>query len=139
MNVSAGHQIRETTDMREDAASEVARANAAVVQRFNDALNTRDRAAVIAAFAVDGVFRPGGAGESFEGRQAATSRMFGFLEQHAAGELESLTVFASGDEVFNEWRWTGTTLEGESVESHGADYFRLRDGQIILRSTFVKV
>ena len=35
--------------------------------------------------------------------------------------------------------WTGTTTDGASVQSHGADYFLLRDGQIVVKSTFLKV
>ena len=142
----SNQMIVEKDEMRRDfamtinaAATAAERTNTVTVQTFNDALNNRDRQAVKAAFAEDGCFRPGGAGQSFDGPEAATERLFSFLDKHTSGQFETLRAFAAGDEVFSEWRWTGTTTDGNTVESHGADYFLLRDGQIVVKSTFLKV
>lgn len=122
-----------------EATSGVESANAAAVRNFNDALNNRDRAAILAAFADDGAFRPAATGKSFEGPEAAAQALYDFLDKHESGQFETVRDFAVGDEVFSEWRWAGKTKDGESVQSHGADYFLLRDGLIVLKNTFRKV
>lgn len=113
--------------------------NVVLVKAFNAALNARDRSAVRAAFAVDGTYRPHGTTQAFDGPDAATDRQFEFLESHRLGEFRTMRAFAAGDEVFSEWRWEGVTQDGLSVRRHGVDYFRLRDGQIVVKSTYVKV
>jgi hypothetical protein len=44
----------------------------------------------------------------------------------------------AGDEAYNEWRWVGVTNEGEPSESHGCDYYLIRDGKVALKNTFRK-
>jgi ketosteroid isomerase-like protein len=111
---------------------------ATTVRALNDALNARDREATIALFASDGVFRPGAAGASFEGPEAIADALFGFLELHTTGQFEILHEMFSGDEAYNEWRWAGVTNEGKPSESHGCDYYLIRDGRVALKNTFRK-
>ena len=112
---------------------------AATVRALNDALNARDREATVALFASDGVFRPGAAGASFEGPEAIADALFGFLGAHKSGQFETVHEVFAGDEAFNEWKWAGVTNEGEPAESHGCDYYLIRDGKVAVRSTFRKV
>src|SRR5262245_9685017 len=125
--------------MTTDTATDVAHSNLDAVRKFNDALNNRDRTTIAAAFTAEGVFRPAAAGASFEGREAVTQALMGFLDKHESGQFETLAEFAAGDDVFSEWRWTGTTKDGEAVSSHGADHFRLEDGLIVEKNTWRKV
>jgi ketosteroid isomerase-like protein len=111
---------------------------AATVRALNDALNARDREATVALFASDGVFRPGAAGASFEGPEAIVEALFGFLELHESGHFESVHEMFAGDEAYNEWTWVGVTNEGERSESHGCDYYLIRDGKVALKNTFRK-
>jgi ketosteroid isomerase-like protein len=122
-----------------DVSVERERLNIDVVSDLNDALNARDRAAVRAAFAIDGTFRPHGTARAFDGPEAATNRQFEFLDSYRSGEFRTMRTVAAGDEVFNEWRWEGVTVDGMSVQRHGVDYFRLRGGQIVVKSTYLKV
>jgi taurine dehydrogenase small subunit len=112
---------------------------AITVRALNDAVNARDREATVALFAPDGVFRPGAAGASFEGPEAIADALFGFLGAHKSGQFETVHEMFAGDEAYYEWKWTGVTHEGEPAETHGCDYFLVRDGKVAVRSTFRKV
>jgi ketosteroid isomerase-like protein len=112
---------------------------ATTVRALNDALNARDREATVALFASDGVFRPGAAGVGFEGPEAATDALFGFLELHESGRFEILHEVYAGEEAYNEWKWVGVANDGEPSESHGCDYYLIRDGKVALKNTFRKV
>jgi len=112
---------------------------ATTVHALNDALNARDREATVALFASDGVFRPGAAGASFEGPEAIADALFGFLGAHESGQFETAHEVFAGDEAYHEWKWVGVTNEGEPADSHGCDYYLIRDGKVAVRSTFRKV
>ena len=112
---------------------------ATTVRALNDALNARDRAATMALFAPDAVFRPGAAGARFEGPEAITDTLFGFLDAHKSGQFETVHEVFAGDEAYHEWKWAGLTNEGEPAETHGCDYYLIRDGKVAVRSTFRKV
>ena len=112
---------------------------ATTVRALEGALNARDRAATVALFASDGVFRPGAAGASFAGPEAIADALFGFLDIHKSGRFETVHEVFAGDEAYNEWKWVGITSEGEPSESHGCDYYLIRGGKVAVRSTFRKV
>lgn len=116
-----------------------AQTTAATVSALNDAVNARDREATVALFASDGVFRPGAAGASFAGPQAIADALFGFLGAHKSGQFETIHEVIAGDEAYHEWKWAGVTNEGEPAETHGCDYYLVRDGKVAVRSTFRKV
>lgn len=122
-----------------EAMSAAEETTASTVHAMNDALNTRDREATMALFASDGVFRPGAAGASFAGPEAIADALFGFLNMHESGQFETVHEVFAGDEAYSEWKWAGVTTEGEPSESHGCDYYLVRDGKVAVRSTFRKV
>ena len=114
-------------------------ATATIVRALEDAVNARDREATVALFTSDGVFCPGAAGARLEGPEAIADALFGFLGAHKSGQFETLHQVFAGDEAYNEWKWVGVTSEGEPAETHGCDYYLIRDGKVAVRSTFRKV
>ncbi len=112
---------------------------ATAVRALNDALNARDREATVALFASDSVFHPGAAGASFKDPEVIADGLFGFLGAHKSGQFETVHEVFAGDEAYHEWKWVGVTNEGEPAESHGCDYYLIRDGKVAVRSTFRKV
>jgi ketosteroid isomerase-like protein len=111
---------------------------ASTIRALNDALNARDRDATAALFGSDGVFHAGAAGASFAGSEAITDAMFGFLGAHKSGQFETLHEVFAGDEAYSEWKWAGVTNDGEPAESHGCDYYLVRDGKVVVKNTFRK-
>lgn len=115
-------------------------ANAEISHKLTDAMNSHDVAAIEAVIADDCVFLPARAGVQFDGREDVTKALVGWLDAHQPGyRLETLREFFAGDEGFNEWRFTASTLEGDAVETHGVDYFRFADGKIVEKSSTKKV
>jgi len=112
---------------------------ATTVHALTDALNARDRDATVALFATDGVMDAGAAGARFEGPEAVADAMFGFLSSHRSGQFATVHEFFAGDEAYHEWKWIGVTTAGEPAETHGCDYYLVRDGKVAVRSTFRKV
>ena len=112
---------------------------ATTVRALTGALNARDREATVALFASDGIFRPGAAGASFAGPEAIADSLFGFLGAHKSGQFETVHEVFAGDEAYHEWRWAGVTNDGQPAESHGCDYYLIRDGKVALKNTFRKV
>ena len=118
--------------------TEVERVNIAIVEKLKVALSKRDRDAVRSAFAPDGAYRPDRKERCFDGPEQATEQLFEFVDRYKVGEFRTVRSVASGDEVFIEWRWSGVTNEGLSTQAHGVDYVRLRDGKIVVKSTYLK-
>ena len=112
---------------------------ATTVRAMNDAMNARDREATVALFASDAVFHPGAAGANFAGPEAIADALFGFLDIHKSGQFETVHEVFAGDEAYSEWKWAGVTSDGEPAETHGCDYYLIRDGKVAVRSTFRKV
>jgi ketosteroid isomerase-like protein len=106
-------------------------AAATVVRALNNALNARDHEGTVALFASDAVFRPGAAGVTLVGSEAIADALF--------GQFETVHEVFAGDEAYSEWKWLGVTREGQPAETHGCDYYLIRDGKVALRSTFRKV
>jgi ketosteroid isomerase-like protein len=123
--------------MIEDAATA---ATIAAVERFNEAFGRHDVAGVMAAMTDDCVFentRPTPDGERVEG-QAAVRRVWSeFFERspHALFEMEEM--FAAGDRCVVRWiyRWM---REGKPGHVRGVDVFRVRDGKVAEKFSYVK-
>jgi hypothetical protein len=111
---------------------------ATAIRALNDALNARDRAATAALFAADSQFHAGASGACFEGPEAITDAMFGFLDAHKSGHFETVREVLASDEAYSEWKWVGVTTEGAAAESHGCDYYLIRDGKVAVKNTFRK-
>ncbi|MFW0793520.1 nuclear transport factor 2 family protein [Gordonia sp. CPCC 205515] len=123
-----------TTSMTDAAAK-----NAQTIQAFADGQNNIDRSAIAAFLTEDATFFPGARGASFEGREAFLDALLGWLNNHENGRFEILSEIYTDDEAFNEWRFVAKTKDGADVDTHGVDYFKLRDGKILVKSSFRKV
>ncbi len=113
-----------------------------VLQHLNAALNSRDREAAKAAFGPDSAFYPSsGVADiaAYHGPDEVVAGLFGFLDKHRSGSFEAIRRVFAGDEVYTEWRFKGEARDGTPVDLHGCDYFLVRDGKILIKSSFRKV
>jgi len=115
-------------------------ATCAAVTRFNDAFNAHDVSAVMAAMTDDCVFentRPTPDGERFEGQVAVRRAWEAFFARSPKARFEVEEMFACGDRCVVRWiyRW-----EKEGVPGHvrGVDVFRVRDGRVKEKLSYVK-
>jgi ketosteroid isomerase-like protein len=124
-------------------ASSIERASSetlAAVVRFNEAFNSHDIDRVMAAMTEDCVFentRPVPDGERFEGQAAVRQAWVAFFERSPRARFESEEMFALGDRCVVRWiyHW-----ERQGVAGHvrGADIFRVREGRVSEKLSYVK-
>ena len=113
----------------------------AAATRFHDAVNRRDVDAVAAATTEDCVFEstyPPPDGPHVEGRAAVRSF---FQELFAASRqlrFETEEMFACGDRCVVRWRYRWVDLNGRPGHVRGVDVFRVRDGKIAEKRSYVK-
>jgi ketosteroid isomerase-like protein len=113
--------------------------NAETIRAFAEGQNNIDRQAIEALLTEDATFYPGARDASFEGREAFLDALLGWLNYHENGRFTILTEIYTDDEAVNEWRFVAKTQDGADVDTHGIDYFKLRDGKILVKSSFRKV
>jgi ketosteroid isomerase-like protein len=112
-----------------------------VIERFNDALNRHDIDGVMALMTPDCLFEntfPSPDGERFEGQQAVR----GFWEQLLAGSPQAHftteELFTAGDRGVVRWRYRWVDGSGTPGHVRGVDIFRVTNGQVAEKLSYVK-
>jgi len=112
-----------------------------VIDRFNDVFNKHDVEAIMAMMTDDVVFEntsPRPNGERYEGRQAVR----GFWEQFFSGSpsarFEAEDISAGGDRCTVRWVYRWVDSEGKPGHVRGVDVFRVRDGKVAEKLSYVK-
>ena len=112
----------------------------AAVQRFNDAFNRHDVDAVMAAMTEDCVFdntRPPPDGERIQGQAAVRTFWTEFFRRSPHARFTTEELFAAGDRCVVRWvyHWV---RDGQAGHVRGVDIFRVRDGKIAEKLSYVK-
>ncbi|HYE95273.1 MAG TPA: nuclear transport factor 2 family protein [Rubricoccaceae bacterium] len=110
------------------------------VHRFNEAFNRHDAGAVMALMTDDCVFdttRPPPDGERFEGQAAVRAYWEAFFARSPQARFETEEVFACGDRCVVRWvyHWV---RDGAPGHVRGVDLFRVRDGKVAEKLSYVK-
>ena len=122
------------------APDPVTAATLAAVARFNAAFNRHDVAAVMAVMTEDCVFentRPAPDGERVVGQTAVRAAWEAFFARSPAARFDTEEVFAAGDRCVVRWiyHWV---REGHSGHVRGVDVFRVREGRVAEKLSYVK-
>lgn len=115
-------------------------ATLAAVERFNSAFNRHDVDAVMAAMTSDCVFEntsPFPDGTRFEGQAAVRGFWERFFQNSPGARFEVEDVFAAGDRSTVRWIYR-KTKDGQPWHLRGVDVFRVRDGKIAEKLSYVK-
>jgi len=112
----------------------------AAVHRFNEAFNRHDVDAVMEAMTEDCVFdstRPQPDGERIVGQAAVRRFWEQFFSRSPAARFETEEIFASGDRCVVRWvyHWV---KDGNPGHIRGVDVFRVRDGRVAEKLSYVK-
>jgi ketosteroid isomerase-like protein len=116
------------------------RATLDAINRLNDALNALDVDGVMAAMTDDCVFEntaPGPDGERYVG-QAAVRAFWEQLVKTPGMHFETEEVIAAGDRATALWRYTWTNPDGSTGHIRGVDIFKVRDGKVAEKFSYVK-
>lgn len=112
----------------------------AVIERFNEAFNRHDVDAIMAHMTDDCVFentRPAPDGSRIEGHAAVRVFWIEFFRRSPQARFEAEEVFEAGDRCVVRWRYEWVR-EGTSGHVRGVDLFRVRDGKVAEKLSYVK-
>lgn len=116
-------------------------ATRAIIEQFNDAFNRHDVDAVMALMTEDVLFentQPPPDGERFVGQAAVR----GFWERFFAGSPQARftteELVAAGDRATVCWRYDWQSAPGDTGHIRGIDLFRVRDGKVAEKLSYVK-
>jgi ketosteroid isomerase-like protein len=121
-------------------ADDVTRQTLAAVRRFNEAFNRHDVDAVMSAMTADCVFentRPTPDGTRIEGAALSAPPGWNSSRDRPGPGLRWKRCFAAGDCWVVRWidRWV---REGKEGHVRGVDVFRVRDGKVPEKFSYVK-
>ncbi len=112
-----------------------------VVRAFNEALNHGDRPGMLACLSEDTVFEnthPAPDGERYVGRTAVAAFWDEFLRAAEQVHIEVEEIFALGDRCVMRWRYEWHGRDGGRGHVRGVDLYRVRDGLIVEKLSYVK-
>ncbi len=113
----------------------------AAVQRFNAAFDRHDVAGVMAAMTEDCVFEntaPAPDGERYVGQAAVRAFWEAFFRANPAARFVYEELFAAGDRCVVRWTYHWTSADGQPGHVRGVDVFRVRDGKVAEKLSYVK-
>ena len=110
------------------------------VERFNDAFNRHDVDAIMRCMTQDCVFentRPAPDGTRLVGQAAVRSFWEEFFARSPQARFDTEDLFAAGDRCVVRWiyHWV---RDGKAGHVRGVDVFRVRDGQVAEKCSYVK-
>lgn len=110
------------------------------INRFNDVFNKHDVDGVMALMTDDVVFEntsPSPDGERYEGQVAVRAFWESFFASSPSAYFEAEDISAGGDRCTVRWRYTWKNGDS-SGHVRGVDVFRVRDGKVAEKLSYVK-
>ena len=124
------------------SASEVRQADATVdaVNRFSEAFERHDLDQVMATMTPDCVFESTAPpdGTRHEGAAAVRAAWETFFGSSPDASFETEECIAAGDRAVVRWRYRWTNTDGTSGHVRGVDLFRVRNGKVAEKLSYVK-
>jgi len=112
----------------------------AVIHRFNDAFNRHDVDAVMALMTDDCIFdntRPPPDDERIVGQAAVRAFWVEFFRRSPQARFETEEIFAAGDRCVVRWTYHWVK-DGKPGHVRGVDIFRMHDGKVAEKLSYVK-
>ena len=115
-------------------------ATIAIIQKFNAAFNKHDADAVMANMTEDCIFEntnPAPDGSRYDGAAAVKAYWVKFFINNPDAYFEVEDMIASGDRCVVRWIYR-KTKEGKPWHLRGVDIFKVRDGKVAEKFSYVK-
>lgn len=116
-------------------------ATLAVIDRFNEVFNQHDVPAIMALMTEDCLFEgtyPAPDGQVYRGQAAVRQFWVELFASTAQSHFESEEVFAAGDRCVVRWIYHWTGHDGAPGHVRGVDVFRVKDGLVAEKLSYVK-
>jgi steroid delta-isomerase-like uncharacterized protein len=108
-----------------------------LIERYNDAWNRQDVAAISALHTDDIVFHNHTAGERIEGAAAVAGHIAGIFRNWPGMRFTGRTLYVRTGLVVQEWTATGTHAEsGRAATWDGMDILPTRDGRFARKDVY---
>jgi ketosteroid isomerase-like protein len=111
------------------------------VLAFNEAFNRHDVAGMMGLMSADCVFEntaPAPDGTVYAGKAAVTAFWQDFFRQSPHAHIEIEEIFGLGERCLMRWRYRWVDAAGAEGHVRGVDVFRVRDGVIREKLSYVK-
>jgi predicted SnoaL-like aldol condensation-catalyzing enzyme len=112
-----------------------------VVLAFNEAFNRQDVAGMMQLMSDDCIFEntdPAPDGVVYSGKEAVTQFWRGFFNESPKAHIEIEEIFGLGERCIMRWRYDWLDAAGEKGHVRGVDIFRVRNGSICEKLSYVK-
>lgn len=112
-----------------------------LINNFNEAVNQHDLDATMAFMTADCVFEntsPFPDGTRFEGQAAVRGFWADFFKGSPNAHFDIEDLIAADDRCVTRWTYHWIDAEGRAGHIRGADVFRVRDGKIAEKFSYVK-
>ena len=113
----------------------------ATIERFNIAFNSHDVDAIMALMSEDCIFEntyPPPDGERVEGQAAVRAFWDRFFAGSPHAEFTWEEIVAAEDRCTVRWRYRWREADGAEGHIRGVDLFRVRDGKVAEKLSYVK-
>ena len=111
------------------------------VLAFNEAFNRHDVEGMMQLMSDDCVFEntsPAPDGTAYKGKEAVTQFWRDFFRESPQAHMEIEEVFGLGLRCIMRWRYEWVDLEGKKGHVRGTDVYRVEDGLIREKLSYVK-
>jgi ketosteroid isomerase-like protein len=111
-----------------------------IIERFNDAFNRHDVDAIMNCMTDDCVFentRPAPDGARITGQAAVRAFWEDFFRRSPQAHFDTEEMIATGDRGIVRWRYSWVR-DGTPGHVRGVDVFRVRDGKVAEKLSYVK-
>jgi predicted SnoaL-like aldol condensation-catalyzing enzyme len=112
-----------------------------IVIEFNEAFNRHDVAGMMQLMSDDCIFEntdPAPDGTSYSGKAAVTQFWEGFFRDAPQAHIEIEEIFGLGFRCVMRWKYTWVDGSGAQGHVRGVDVFKLKDGLISEKLSYVK-
>lgn len=112
-----------------------------LVLAFNEAFNRHDVNAMMELMSEDVVFEntsPAPDGTIYRGKEAVTRFWEDFFRRSPHAHIEIEEIFGLGFRCVMRWRYTWVDAEGNPGHVRGVDIYRIKEGRICEKLSYVK-
>lgn len=112
----------------------------ALIERFTDATNRHDVEAMMALMSDDVVFESTAPpkGQRFEGQSDVRACWEELFRSNPRARFETEEIIAAGDRCTTRWRYVFDVDSPDAASVRGVDVFRVSDGKIAEKLSYVK-
>ena len=111
------------------------------IRRFDEAFNRHDVDAIMAEMTDDCVFEstyPPPDGKRYEGQDAVREVWNDFFRSSPDAIFETEELFVAGDRCTGRWIYRNSGADGAAHHIRGFDVFKVRDGKVAEKLSYVK-